>query len=217
MSKNLLSENMLRFGTKNLSESQERSLIVKAIMETIDQNGLRSEIRKKLMSEQTIVFPKRNQALEKQYQGSAEVKFGVNPTVAGQNPFTVKAGSYITKNYFGGYRADMGSSDDAANFIYIPKGTEFKADPNTNCIYAIVQKGTGWKSGSFPRRNAQGKELTKADMMYNDSNGTIISQLKTSPVLVSYDLSNGVLITQGDIPYRVNDTLLNALNTALRK
>lgn len=48
MNKNLLSENMLRFGTKNLSESQQKQLIVKSIMETIDQNGLRSEIRRKL-------------------------------------------------------------------------------------------------------------------------------------------------------------------------
>jgi hypothetical protein len=44
----LLSENMLRFGTKNLSGAQQKQLIVKSIMETIDQNGLRHEIRRKL-------------------------------------------------------------------------------------------------------------------------------------------------------------------------
>jgi len=52
MSKNLLSENMLRFGTKNLNEWQQRELIVKSIMETINQNGLHSEIRRNLISEQ---------------------------------------------------------------------------------------------------------------------------------------------------------------------
>jgi hypothetical protein len=217
MSKNLLSENMIRFGTKNLSERQERELVVKAIMETINQHGLHGEVRSRLIAEQSIVFPKRQPELEKQYAGSAEVKYGVNPTMTGKLPMTVKPGSYTTKNYFGAFRSDLGSSEDAANYIYIPKGTVFKADPNTNCIYAIVQKGTGWKSGSAPKVGANGQALSKADMMYNDSNGTIISQLKTAPVQVSYDLSNGALITQGDIPYRVSDTLLNALNSALRK
>jgi hypothetical protein len=46
--KNLLSENMLRFGTKNLSESQERELVVKSIMETINQYGLHGEVKRKL-------------------------------------------------------------------------------------------------------------------------------------------------------------------------
>ena len=48
MNKNLLSENMLRFGVKNLSEQQQKELIVKSIMETINQNGLHTEIRKRL-------------------------------------------------------------------------------------------------------------------------------------------------------------------------
>ena len=46
--KNLLSENMLRFGTKNLSESQQKELVVKSIMETINQHGLTNVIRRKL-------------------------------------------------------------------------------------------------------------------------------------------------------------------------
>jgi hypothetical protein len=46
--KNILSENMLRFATKNLSESAKKDLIVKSIMETIDQHGLHREVRTKL-------------------------------------------------------------------------------------------------------------------------------------------------------------------------
>lgn len=49
--KNLLSENMLRFGTKNLSERQERELVVKSIMETINQHGLHGEVRRRLMEQ----------------------------------------------------------------------------------------------------------------------------------------------------------------------
>lgn len=46
--KNLLSENMLRFGTKNLSEAAQRELTLKSIMETIDAHGLRNEVRRRL-------------------------------------------------------------------------------------------------------------------------------------------------------------------------
>lgn len=54
--KNTLSENMLRFGTKNLSEAGQKELIVKSIMETINQHGLNNVIRKKL-TEQTRPKP----------------------------------------------------------------------------------------------------------------------------------------------------------------
>lgn len=43
--KNILSENLLRFGVKNLTESQKRALTLKSIMETIDAHGLRNEVR----------------------------------------------------------------------------------------------------------------------------------------------------------------------------
>jgi len=54
--KNTLSENMLRFGTKNLSAAGQKELIVKSIMETINQHGLNNVIRKKL-TEQTRPKP----------------------------------------------------------------------------------------------------------------------------------------------------------------
>ena len=46
--KNLLSENMMRFGTKNLSEAAQKELTLKSILETIDQYGLQKEVRKAL-------------------------------------------------------------------------------------------------------------------------------------------------------------------------
>jgi len=46
--KSLLSENMLRFGTKNLTATSKQELIVKSIMETIDQHGLHNVIKHKL-------------------------------------------------------------------------------------------------------------------------------------------------------------------------
>ena len=52
--KNLLSENMLRFGTKNLTESAKRKLVFESIMQTINEYGLQSAVRQNL-TEQTPV------------------------------------------------------------------------------------------------------------------------------------------------------------------
>jgi hypothetical protein len=46
--KNLLSENMLRFGTKNLSESTKKKLVFESIMQTIKEHGLTDVIHKQL-------------------------------------------------------------------------------------------------------------------------------------------------------------------------
>lgn len=46
--KNLLSENMLRFGTKNLSEVAKKELTLKSIMETINEHGLHNAVKRKL-------------------------------------------------------------------------------------------------------------------------------------------------------------------------
>lgn len=46
--KNLLSENMLRFGTKNLSESAQRELILKSVMQTINEHGLHEDVTQRL-------------------------------------------------------------------------------------------------------------------------------------------------------------------------
>jgi hypothetical protein len=50
--KNLLSENMLRFGTKNLSDSAQKELIVKSIMQTINEHGLNNAVYRRLLTEQ---------------------------------------------------------------------------------------------------------------------------------------------------------------------
>lgn len=54
MNKNLLSENMLRFGTKNLSESQKRNLVLESVMETIKEHGLTNEVKRRLNEGKTV-------------------------------------------------------------------------------------------------------------------------------------------------------------------
>jgi uncharacterized protein (UPF0297 family) len=54
MNKNLLSENMLRFGTKNLSEGQKRKLVLESVMETIKEHGLHNEVKRRLNEGKTV-------------------------------------------------------------------------------------------------------------------------------------------------------------------
>ena len=49
--KNLLSENMFRFGTKNLTESAKRKLVFESIMQTINEYGLQSAVHRSLLTE----------------------------------------------------------------------------------------------------------------------------------------------------------------------
>jgi len=56
--KNLLSENMLRFGTKNLSEAAQRELVLKSIMETINEHGLHNAVRSRLTEADAPENPK---------------------------------------------------------------------------------------------------------------------------------------------------------------
>jgi hypothetical protein len=55
--KNLLSENMLRFGTKNLSEAAQRELVLKSIMETINEHGLHTAVRQQLIEAEAPADP----------------------------------------------------------------------------------------------------------------------------------------------------------------
>ena len=52
--KNLLSENMLRFGTKNLTESAKRKLVFESIMQTINEYGLQKAVRQNLTEQKPV-------------------------------------------------------------------------------------------------------------------------------------------------------------------
>jgi len=67
--KNLLSENMMRFGTKNLTEAAKKELVLKSIMETIDQHGLRKEVRNALTEAPTAAMADPNLGLAQKIVG----------------------------------------------------------------------------------------------------------------------------------------------------
>lgn len=205
--KSLLSENMLRFGVKNLTESQQRELVVKSIMETIDQHGLRNVIYRRL-TEQKI--PPHNPELEKQFAGSAGTKYGINSTIATPNPMKAKpGGKYMTQYTHAGYsKQNVGSGTDASTYIVIPKGTTFIADQATNCVYATVQRGMGWKQGQFT--------FAAYDAIDPAKQGELISQLKTRPFDVCFNFTDQVLIGEDDMTYAVPKQLLAQLSANLR-
>jgi len=81
--KNILSENMQRFGTKNLTESAKKKLIVKSIMETINQHGLQEAVKSALNEEVSIKAAA--DKVRAQYF-SPDVLFGID----NQNRFFIK-------------------------------------------------------------------------------------------------------------------------------
>lgn len=51
----MLSENMMRFGTKNLGPEQKRRLTLESVMQTINEHGLHGEVRRRLSEQATGV------------------------------------------------------------------------------------------------------------------------------------------------------------------
>ena len=92
--KNLLSENMMRFGTKNLSESQKRKLVFESIMQTIIEHGLQSDVRRSLLTDGD---------LKNRQQYYDDMKAGVLPDVF----LTYKYDAKWFDNHTGPSIADM--------------------------------------------------------------------------------------------------------------
>jgi hypothetical protein len=117
--KNTLSENMMRFGTKNLSESAQKELVLKSIMETINQHGLSNVIRKKL----TELWDKK----------MGDPSWLLYPAGQYQSQF---GGDGMTMKYKPGatYVQQMSAaahnSDSSVGLFIMPKGTKWTISPS---------------------------------------------------------------------------------------
>ena len=117
--KNLLSENMLRFGTKNLSEAAQRELTLKSIIETIDMYGLHNEVNQSLTEDAGLST--------------------IETLLVAQNdgePLTqlFKSGaSYTTNNSFAAYSGELGAKD---LIFALPKGTTWTASTDGKIVTA---------------------------------------------------------------------------------
>jgi hypothetical protein len=74
--KNILSENMQRFGTKNLTEAAKKKLMFKSIMETIDQHGLHKAVKTALTEQAMSTVERANDRYLNQYF-KPNVTFGI--------------------------------------------------------------------------------------------------------------------------------------------
>lgn len=181
--KNLLSENMLRFGTKNLSEAAQKELTLKSILETIDQYGLQKEVRKAL-AEQT----------------------------AGQDPAWLKASSATYASSMGGLdqkpfkpgvkytQANPFAAGDSrqGGIVIMPKGTVWQTSPSGLFLLAKGFKVNDMTLFGY-RVNAQTPEMIQGlqDSDYlqratlgqaKDKNG---KPLGVTPVNIAYYSAGG--------------------------
>ena len=119
--KNLLSENMLRFGTKNLPEAAQRELTLKSIIETIDAHGLRNEVRQSL-----------TEAPDAKVLGPIEsLLVGINDGEPITDLFTLGS-TYTTNNSFAAYSPAVNRNQ----IIAIPKGTVWTASADGKLMTA---------------------------------------------------------------------------------
>ena len=184
--KNTLSENMLRFGTKNLSESGQKELIVKSIMETINQHGLHGAVRKRLTEADAPADPATTISLS-----DYTVKYKLNqglPLVM-QSPTSIKEASQI----LGGIMGAIGKKKPE-------QVQEFLRQINANNYPALLWKVRA--SSSFKNNN-----LFKTNF---NTLGDYLSKFYTSSVKAGYEDSflNGIIDFTRDVftDTRVADT-----------
>jgi hypothetical protein len=206
--KNLLSENMLRFGTKNLTEAAKTELILKSILETINDHGLTSEIRKALMEQQRTPWtPKMGDP--------SWLNIPVGTAAGGKLTSGFNDGvSYVQQ--FSHAAANVGLSGDS-NVVLLPKGTQWTLSPSKHFLlakgmkvntpnfgYGAEGKLTGLKDGMYIAKVAQGKGV-----------GTDNQPVQVSPVPVAFTPGLGGLFVSGvDIPLALrwpNDNLYKEL------
>jgi len=115
----------LRFGTKNLTESQKKELIVKSIMETIDQHGLRNVIKNKL-TEQDV-----NDGAQMKYDGIALKILGmIDKAFSSMDPRT-----FMTNFEMIGRAIKMIPSSGAGKQVYSSLLKLVQTSPKTKSLF----------------------------------------------------------------------------------
>jgi len=168
--KNLLSENMLRFGTKNLSESAQRELTVKSIIETINEHGLHNEVRRHLI------------------EGSTTTIETILTNANDGEPITdlfMLGKTYTTNNSYAAYSPAMADKD---SIILFPKGTTWTVTSDGKLMIApcvIVNK-------------TQIEPKVGMDVMDRLNNGEFIAKLAAGQIKsIDGGMVKGVKTTAG--------------------
>ena len=155
--KNLLSENMLRFGTKNLSEAAQRELVLKSVMETINEHGLHGAVRRRLT--EADAPSDKNAYIKDEFAGQFDYQLGIKqkPYVDTENrggPLVYQSDTSISEatTILSDLFKVLGGSDtsDAQAVINVLKKI------NKNNYYAILWKvryGSSFKANNRFKSN----------------------------------------------------------------
>lgn len=143
--KNLLSENMLRFGTKNLSEAAQRELILKSIMETINEHGLHTDVRRHIM-EQIKEDPAWLTTAKDKLAGENEYGYLSIGIVKAGSSYVMPADTWVSPLYSGEY------------YGVITKGSTWKPSTSLTVAYCPMKL---YKKSDLNGANGQ-PDLAKA-------------------------------------------------------
>lgn len=169
--KSLLSENMMRFGTKNLTEAAQKELVVKSIMETIEQHGLSNVIRKKLAEA----------APDPKYLGYAQKVLGMLMTALGgadDEQGVLTALQLIPK--YGGQPV----YDNLLQLVKTSKNVKSQFGYNFNLVSSMIKSGGISNPGYDATQSARkSNPLSKLGMGITDEEWTP----KYSAILMKYN------------------------------
>ncbi len=196
--KNLLSENMLRFGTKNLSEAAQRELILKSVMQTINEHGLHNAVRSRLTEADAPNDKK--YAFKDDAVFDDAYKLGVKRKVTTDaDGFKTEEGPYV-------YQSETSVSEASAILgeLFQVLGKSKASNPqavinvlkkiNKNNYYAILWKvryGTSFKNGNSFKSNFNSlyDYLSKfIDKPAQSSSGVSNSDVQIDPFAAIYNL-----------------------------
>jgi hypothetical protein len=158
--KSLLSENMLRFGTKNLSGEAQRNLTLESIMQTINENGLHGAVKARLRLNEAEMakhadFTNAAVAWKKLHKGNFNNVKGTTLTFAG------------TK-YFVCYNAPANPAGGAIMQTVSANCLEIR--PNRNGVPMPYWAGSVWinQNGTATTTNSSAAEPPIGSVFYPD-------------------------------------------------
>jgi hypothetical protein len=168
--KNMLSENMMRFGTKNLGPEQKRRLTLESVMQTINEHGLHREVRRRLFEQETGEMYDNLQFHD--YQGVGMLRGGIVGTPTYSDAM-IKTGQLNFKNSKNGMTPAIKITANVQPLKYGTNQADTTKSPQSLTFYAI--KGDGVLQGSDGT-----SLLAEYSPMYMESDWSTISAMAIS-------------------------------------
>lgn len=189
--KNILAENLLRFGVKNLSDTNQKNLIVTSIMETINQHGLQLEIHKAL-TESSMLTEAEIDLLTTPGIDKANKYFQTAYKNRVPNPAYVLGQYYLKSDSPVNYADDMSISGPVYGFVLYTYGTT---------SLPIISNGASGEGGRFTF-------LTRDNKITSINWDT--TKLGMDPRATAKNIADDINIRFNAIPLKDLQTMYNA-------